>query len=82
MRIKIEPGTQAGKILRLRGKGVPDINGRGKGDQLIQINVWTPAKLSSEEKNILKKFQESENFKPDPSKSEKGFFDRMREYFN
>jgi molecular chaperone DnaJ len=82
VRIKIEAGTQAGKILRLRNKGVPDINGRGKGDQLIQINVWTPAKLSSEEKSTLKKLEESENFQPDPSKAEKGFFDRMREYFN
>ncbi len=82
VRIKIEPGTQAGKILRLRNKGVPDLNGRGRGDQLIQINVWTPAKLTSEEKAILKKLEESGNFKPDPSKSEKGFFDRMREYFN
>lgn len=80
-RIKIEPGTQAGKILRLRNKGVPDINGYGRGDQLIQINVWTPAKLSSEEKDMMKKLEESPNFKPDPSKQEKGFFDRMREYF-
>ncbi len=82
VRIKVEPGTQAGKILRLRNKGVPDINGRGRGDQLIQINVWTPTKLSSDEKNALKQLDDSDNFKPDPSKSEKGFFDRMREYFN
>jgi molecular chaperone DnaJ len=81
VRIKIEPGTQAGKILRLRNKGVPDLNGYGKGDQLIQINVWTPEKLSSEEKNLLKSLEESENFQPNPSKGEKGFFDRMREYF-
>ncbi len=82
VRIKVEPGTQAGKILRLRNKGVPDINGRGRGDQLIQINVWTPTKLSSDEKNTLKQLDASDNFKPDPSKAEKGFFDRMREYFN
>ena len=81
VRIKIDPGTQAGKILRLRNKGVPDLNGYGKGDQLIQINVWTPEKLSSEEKSILKKLQEADNFQPNPSKGEKGFFDRMREYF-
>ncbi|MFT5724121.1 MAG: molecular chaperone DnaJ [Bacteroidia bacterium] len=82
VKIKIDAGTQAGKILRLRNKGVPDINGRGRGDQLIQINVWTPAKLSTEEKALMKKLEESPNFKPDPSKAEKGFFDRMREYFN
>jgi len=81
VKIKIEPGTQAGKILRLKNKGVPDLNGYGTGDQLIQINVWTPEKLSSEEKTQLKNLQNSENFKPNPSKTEKGFFDRMREYF-
>lgn len=81
VRIKIESGTQAGKILRLKNKGVPVLNGYGKGDQLIQINVWTPEKLSNEEKNILKQLESSANFQPDPSKGEKGFFDRMREYF-
>ncbi len=82
VRIKIEPGTQAGKILRLRNKGVPDINGYGRGDQLVQVNVWTPQKVSNEEKDILKKLRDSDNFKPNPDKNEKGFFDRMREYFS
>lgn len=82
VRIKIEPGTQAGKILRLRNKGVPDINGYGRGDQLVQVNVWTPQKVSNEEKEILKKLRKSDNFEPNPDKNEKGFFDRMREYFN
>ncbi|MCB9261341.1 MAG: molecular chaperone DnaJ [Flavobacteriales bacterium] len=81
VRIKIEPGTHAGKILRLKNKGVKDINGYGRGDQLIQVNVWTPEKLSNEEKNILKQLDNSANFKPNPSKGEKGFFDRMKEYF-
>jgi molecular chaperone DnaJ len=81
-RIKIEPGTQSGKVLRLRGKGVPDINGYGKGDQLVHINVWTPKKLSGEEKDFLKRMQESENFKPNPSPEEKGFFDRVKEFFS
>ncbi len=82
VRIKIEPGTQAGKILRLRNKGVPDINGYGRGDQLVQVNVWTPQKVSNEEKDMLKKLRDSDNFKPNPDKNEKGFFDRMREYFS
>lgn len=82
VRIKIEPGTQAGKILRLRNKGVPDINGYGRGDQLVQVNVWTPQKVSNEEKDILKKLRKSDNFEPNPDKNEKGFFDRMREYFS
>ena len=82
VRIKIEPGTQAGKILRLRHKGIPDINGYGKGDQLVQVNVWTPQKLSAEEKSILKTLDDSENFKPNPKVGEKGFFDRMKEFFH
>ncbi len=81
VKIKIEAGTQAGKILRLRGKGLPSINGYGKGDQLVQVNVWTPTKLSSEEKQTLEKLRGSANFKPQPAKGERGFFDRMKEFF-
>lgn len=81
VKIKIDPGTQAGKILRLRGKGLPSVNGYGTGDQLIQINVWTPTKLSSEEKELLNKLKNSENFQPKPEKGERGFFDRMKEFF-
>ena len=80
-KVKIDAGTQPGKILRLKGKGIPDVNGYGKGDLLISINVWTPQHLSSEEKNILEKLRESENFKPHPDKRDKSFFDRMKEYF-
>ncbi|NOT74679.1 MAG: molecular chaperone DnaJ [Cyclobacteriaceae bacterium] len=81
VRIKIDPGTQSGKILRLRGKGLKDLNGYGTGDQLIYVNVWTPKKLSSEEKAILEKLRASTNFQPHPDSSEKGFFERMKEYF-
>ncbi|HCS20578.1 MAG TPA: molecular chaperone DnaJ [Bacteroidetes bacterium] len=81
VKIKIDPGTQAGKILRLRGKGLPSVNGYGTGDQLIQINVWTPTKLNSEEKDLLNKLKNSENFQPKPEKGERGFFDRMKEFF-
>jgi molecular chaperone DnaJ len=81
VRIKIDPGTQSGKILRLRGKGLKDINGYGVGDQLIYINVWTPKKLSSEEKTILENLKDAPNFQPKPDVSEKGFFERMKEYF-
>jgi molecular chaperone DnaJ len=80
-RIKIEPGTQSGKILRLRGKGLKDINGYNSGDQLIYINVWTPKKLTSEEKAKLEALRSSPNFQPSPDSSDKGFFDRMKEYF-
>ena len=81
VKIKIEPGTQSGKILMLRGKGIKDINGYGKGDQLIHVNVWTPKTLTAEEKNILEKLRNSDNFKPRPTKGDKGFFERMKEFF-
>ena len=81
VKVKIDPGTQPGKILRLRGKGIPDINGYGKGDLLVKINVWVPSNLSKEEKKIIEKLKESSNFSPNPSKSEKSFFGRMKDYF-
>jgi molecular chaperone DnaJ len=80
-RIKLEPGTQGGKILRLKGKGIPEVNSYHKGDQLIQVNIWTPKVLNNEERELLEKFKTSENFKPNPGKNEKSFFDRMKEYF-
>ena len=80
-KIKIDPGTQSGKILRLRGKGIPEVQGYGKGDLLVNINVWTPKKLSSKEKDILAKLRESENFKPKPTSKDKGFFQRVKEMF-
>jgi len=80
-RIKIEPGTQAGRILRLKGKGIKDINSYQKGDQLVHVNIWTPKTLTRDERIILEKLQESPNFKPNPDKNDKGFFERMKEYF-
>lgn len=81
VRIKVEPGTQSGKILRLRGKGLKDINGYGTGDQLIYVNVWTPKKLTADEKAKLESLREAPNFQPHPDANEKGFFERMKEYF-
>jgi len=82
VKIKIETGTQSGKILRLRGKGVGDVNGYGRGDQLIHVNVWTPKRVTDEEKDMLESMRTSENFKPNPGKADKGFFDRVKEFFN
>jgi molecular chaperone DnaJ len=82
VKIKIETGTQSGKILRLRGKGVGDVNGYGRGDQLIHVNVWTPKKVSDDEKEMLESMRGSDNFKPNPTKADKGFFDRVKEFFN
>jgi molecular chaperone DnaJ len=81
VKIKIDPGTQSGKMLRLKGKGIKDINGYTRGDQLIMVNVWTPSNLSKEEKSILENLRLSENFKPDPGKGDKTFFDKMKEFF-
>ena len=80
-KIKIDPGTQGGKILRLKGKGVPEVNSYHRGDQLIYINIWTPKVLSKEELDILDSLKDSPNFKPQPGKNEKSFFDKMKEYF-
>jgi molecular chaperone DnaJ len=81
VKIKIEPGTQPGKILRLRGKGLPEVNGYGHGDLLVNINVWVPKNLGKEERKIIEKFTESANFTPNPDKSDKSFFERMRGIF-
>ena len=81
-KIKIPAGTQSGKIFRLKGKGFPAVNSYEKGDQLIHVNVWTPQHVSAEEKAALEKMSQSPNFKPQPDKSEKGFFDKIREMFS
>ncbi|HVB03140.1 MAG TPA: molecular chaperone DnaJ [Chitinophagaceae bacterium] len=81
-KIKIPTGTQSGKIFRLKGKGFPGVNTYERGDQLIHVNVWTPQHISTEEKNMLDKMQQSDNFRPKPDKSDKNFFDRIRDVFN
>lgn len=80
-KIKIDPGTQGGKILRLKGKGVPEVNSYHKGDQLVYVNVWTPKALSQSERDQLEQLRESPNFKPQPGKNEKSFFERVKEFF-
>ena len=82
VKVKIEPGTQPEKILRLRGKGIPDINGYGKGDLLVRVHVWIPKKLNAEEKRTLEKLQSSPGFQTGPSAEEKSFFERMRDMFD
>ena len=81
VKVKIEPGTQPEKILRLRGKGIPDVNGYGRGDLLVRVHVWIPKKLSNEEKRMLEKLQSSPGFQEGPSSSEKSFFAKMRDMF-
>lgn len=81
-RIKVEPGTQGGKLLRLRGKGLPDMDRGGKGDIIVHVNIWTPKNLTKQEKDALELLRNSENFRPDPGKSERSFFDKMKDYFH
>ena len=80
-KIKIPPGTQSGKNLRLRSKGIPDVNGSGRGDMIVNIQVFTPQKISKEEKDLLLKLNESDNFKPKHNQT-KSFFDRMKNRFS
>ena len=82
VRVKIAPGTQSGKVLRLRGKGLPNLNSFGSGDLLVNVNVWIPKKISKEEEKALQILSKSENFKPNPSDDERSFFKRLRDYFS
>lgn len=81
VKVKIEPGTQPGKVLRLKGKGIPDVNGYGRGDLLVTINIWIPKNLSKDEKKIIEKFMTSESFTPNPTGSERTIFQKMKEIF-
>lgn len=81
VRIKLEEGIQSGKILRLKGKGIPNINGYGNGDLLIHINVWTPKTLNKEQKKFFENMLEDENFNPNPEKSDKSFFEKVKDMF-
>lgn len=81
-KIKVEPGTQSGKVLRLKGKGLPQLQRYGHGDLFVHINIWTPKKVSKEEKEILEKLKVSDNFKPNPDKNDKSFFNRMKDMFH
>ena len=82
VRIKIDSGVQSGKTLRLRNKGIPSINGYGKGDLLVHVNVWTPQTLNKEQKKFFKNMKEDENFIPNPEKSDKSFFEKVKDMFS
>ncbi|MFA9189040.1 molecular chaperone DnaJ [Flavobacterium sp. FBOR7N2.3] len=82
VRIKLEEGIQSGKILRLKGKGIPSINGYGNGDLLVHVNVWTPKTLNKEQKQFFEKNLEDDNFLPNPEKSDKSFFEKVKDMFS
>jgi len=83
VKVKIDAGTQPEKILRLRGKGLPDVNGYGKGDILVKIHAWVPTRLTAEEKKLFEKLAQSPNFQgsPQTGPNKKDFFDKMRGMF-
>ncbi len=81
VRIKLESGIQSGKTLRLKNKGIRDINGYGTGDLLVHINVWTPKTLNREQKKFFESMLEDDNFRPQPEKSDKSFFEKVKDMF-
>src|SRR5690606_21217192 len=82
VRIKLEAGIQSGKILRLRGKGISSLQGRGSGDLLVHVNVWTPKELNKEQKEFFERMQGDDNFSPKPEKSDKSFFEKVKDMFS
>lgn len=82
VKVKVDAGTPSGKVLRLRDKGLPSVNGYGRGDLLVCINVWVPKSLTRDEKAILEQLASAPNFQPNPTKQERGFFDKMKDLFN
>jgi len=82
VRIKIEPGVQSGKILRLRGKGIPSLNGYGKGDLLVHVNVWTPKTLNKQQKEFFEAMMGDDHFSPKPESSDKSFFEKVKDMFS
>ena len=82
VRIKVESGVQSGKILRLRGKGIPSINGYGKGDLLVHVNVWTPKTLNKQQKEFFENMRDDEHFQPKPESSDRSFFDKVKDMFS
>ena len=82
VKIKIDPGTQSAKILRLKGKGLPSIERYGTGDFLIHINVWTPQELTKEQHQFFENMKDDENFTPSPKNSDKSFFEKVKDMFS
>jgi molecular chaperone DnaJ len=82
VRIKLEEGIQSGKILRLKGKGIPSVNSYGTGDLLVHVNVWTPKTLTKEQKQFFENNLSDDNFAPHPEKTDKSFFEKVKDMFS
>ena len=83
-RVQIDPGIQSGKVLRMRERGLPDIESSRTGDQMVRVHVWTPTALSDDERRILEGWRDAEHFKPDPASIDdrRGFFSRVKDVFS
>ena len=81
-RMKVHAGIQSGQALRLRGKGMPRLRETGRGDQIVRILVWTPTKLSTEERELFERLREVEDPAPEPDVEEPGFWERVKRAFN
>ena len=82
-KIKVEPGTQSGTVVRLRGRGLPTVNGYGgTGDLYVKIAVWIPKKLEKDDKAVIESLRNKESFKPNPTKEDKSFFDKLKDLFD
>ncbi len=83
-RLQIDPGIQSGKILRMRGRGLPELQTSRRGDQMVRVHVWTPQHLTPQEREMLETMRKSESFKPKPQAKEerKSFFSRVKDVFS
>jgi molecular chaperone DnaJ len=82
VKVKIDPGTTSGKLLRIRGKGLPEVQGYGRGDLIVRVIVYIPTNISKDERRILEKLEDSESFKPENAKKDKNFFEHFKKYFS
>ena len=80
-KIKVEPGTQSGTVVRLKGKGLPAVNGYGTGDLYVRLMVWIPKKLGRSEKELFESMRNNDSFRPSPTKEDKSFFEKLRDMF-
>jgi len=82
--LKVDPGTQSGKILRMRGKGIKHLEQSGSGDQMVRVNVWTPTSMTSDEEAMMEELKDSPSVQPQPGKSAggKSFFEKVKDAFS
>jgi len=83
-RLQVDAGVQSGKILRMRERGIPNLEGGRRGDEMVRVHVWTPTSVTEEEREMLEKMRESESFEPDPESigDRKSFFSRVKDVFS